>query len=474
MCLNKEVSLKKRKELEGLTPPDASDNVDKVTEYEGIYLFVSFDLVDSTKYKNIATDWVDLFSKFYDYSKERMSKDVNDSIKVWKFIGDEVLFYLKVNSLVQFQGIAAKVLEVMNNINNQIHKNFPDSKGIIYLKGTMFVAKVSELEQEKGSSDKGHGNYIITTKDSDFNSNEYSVSIKDFLGPDIDLGFRIAKHSHKKQLIVSLELAYLICRSYLDENIETKRFNENFRIFELQELKGILHNRKYPIIWFKNSQTAWEKTKLFEYDDEVQYSTEYQIYQKRYNENKINTYDEMNRILEQSGRKIKVEEILKSFEEGDNKSTPDLVSTNSIVPLSRSTEVHYVLIGITKNDKVAIFKKKTDDTQKKDFGCVHSEGYRPVLELLKEYYEPLFSNMKIKKNEKDLPLPISLYEYENTKKNKKVTGFMFVAEIEDVLDKPNDYLSHDLINLEKIKDDSQFYNNSYQNVKRAKQILRHE
>ncbi|MBV9858957.1 MAG: hypothetical protein JO038_02470, partial [Alphaproteobacteria bacterium] len=64
----------------------------------------------------------------------------------------------------------------------------------------------------------------------------------DFIGPDIDLGFRISKFACPSAVTVSLDLAEVVLRA---EN------RELLDIFEVgrAELKGVLYGRPYPALW---------------------------------------------------------------------------------------------------------------------------------------------------------------------------------------------------------------------------------
>jgi hypothetical protein len=71
--------------------------------------------------------------------------------------------------------------------------------------------------------------------------------VTDFLGPNIDAGFRLAAFARKKQLVVSPGLAaYLI-----DKNCDKDRF----RIAGFERLKGIAKDALYPGLWYRES---WE------------------------------------------------------------------------------------------------------------------------------------------------------------------------------------------------------------------------
>ncbi len=62
----------------------------------------------------------------------------------------------------------------------------------------------------------------------------------DYIGPSIDVGFRLARFSSRRRLVVSVDLALLIGSR-----------NSGFKIYYegREPLKGVLGDRPYPIIW---------------------------------------------------------------------------------------------------------------------------------------------------------------------------------------------------------------------------------
>lgn len=67
---------------------------------------------------------------------------------------------------------------------------------------------------------------------------EYGVF--EFLGNDIDIGFRIKENTQKRRFIISYELAYI-----LSKNID---YLMNIHIITYKCLKGVWQNRLYSII----------------------------------------------------------------------------------------------------------------------------------------------------------------------------------------------------------------------------------
>ena len=124
------------------------------------------------------------------------------------------------------------------------------------LKSTIWLAPVMFIE---GEELKNLGK--IKTKNIAFEVNfENQTSLIDFVGPDIDTGFRISKYAEKGKLVVSAELAYMIFIVDLK-----KELFSNLKIVSYEDLKGIWDDRFYPIIFYYDD---WNHIKnSFKYDD---------------------------------------------------------------------------------------------------------------------------------------------------------------------------------------------------------------
>ena len=67
-----------------------NDSIDTKETESFVYLFCSFDIVESTYLKSINPQWAKLFNQFYDSSLRDLEKQ---GFEFWKYVGDEVLFY---------------------------------------------------------------------------------------------------------------------------------------------------------------------------------------------------------------------------------------------------------------------------------------------------------------------------------------------------------------------------------------------
>ena len=61
----------------------------------------------------------------------------------------------------------------------------------------------------------------------------------EFLGNDIDAGFRIKKETENRRMVISFELAYILAKD--------TDYLKNIHIITYKTLRGIWQNRLYPI-----------------------------------------------------------------------------------------------------------------------------------------------------------------------------------------------------------------------------------
>lgn len=71
----------------------------------------------------------------------------------------------------------------------------------------------------------------------------------DYIGPSIDLGFRLTNFSSSKKMVVSVDIAYLISMTSFDGEVE--RVDLNFE--DTQPLKGVMGGASYPVFWINMS-----------------------------------------------------------------------------------------------------------------------------------------------------------------------------------------------------------------------------
>jgi|GEM_PF-4320945 len=275
-----------------------------------ILLFLSLDLQDGTKLKNVNPLWPQVFDRFRSSARQIVTQEqpgakfVSDKIpygiqqgwNFWKQIGDEVLFFLPIavlskeggdaegrgdvefveEALIHFRGkseVATKhlhscdMLEIiwgqlefisgeLENLSKAIHNcNSHGTQNIISLKTTVWISEVMEMSAAINSDVDGGFARGKEVRNFFFQSKHNNKQI-DFLGPEIDMGFRIAKYAHRQKVAVCTATAYCMLR-YLNEVKPSLSGNlKKFRIISYEKLKGVWSGREYPIIWFHHNMES--------------------------------------------------------------------------------------------------------------------------------------------------------------------------------------------------------------------------
>ena len=151
-------------------------------------------------------------------------------MRIWKFVGDEILFHVELgrHEEVLFHAIALK--KAVNEYGMKLAQKHPG----LELKATLWGAgfPVSNVE-------------VVTTASHQNEQSGANPPALDFLGPNVDLGFRLAQHANRRRLVLSAEIALLIFHAR-----KSKQPIDELHLFldPPREMKGFGSN-EYPILW---------------------------------------------------------------------------------------------------------------------------------------------------------------------------------------------------------------------------------
>lgn len=199
-------------------------------------LFMSVDISGSTQFKQSysASDsdqsWTTAFEKFFRefplvlVGQTAMSIDDAEeipSINIWKVIGDEIIFNVKINDEIDTFQIVEAFYRAIVAYDAVFFEKWP-----LRLKGTCWAVELGQrnIELEIPEMDNSRGAYI------------------DYLGPDVDAGFRLCSHGISGNVILSLELAELLARCTLERG-------QRFHYVGTAVLKGVLAGKPYPLVF---------------------------------------------------------------------------------------------------------------------------------------------------------------------------------------------------------------------------------
>lgn len=205
-----------------------------------LILFLSVDVVGSTAYKNRHVEkdriqpWLPLFKDFYrDFplsfndvcNEEKKVSDFSNVIRendiypaIWKSLGDELIFYIKLDHYKKAEFYVLCFKKTIERYSKIIKKKELEDLGLkatAWLAGFPVINAEIEIDSEKG--------------------------VVDFIGPLIDIGFRLSKFASEQKFVISVDLVLML--SYQTPG--------DYRIYYdgMVQLKGVLDNKFYPIIW---------------------------------------------------------------------------------------------------------------------------------------------------------------------------------------------------------------------------------
>ena len=228
-------------------------------------LFLSVDLVGSTAFKastgQLANstepypEWVTKFRHFYRefpvilasrFQRALNAREDHDGYaehppQVWKTIGDEILFCCRVHSCEHLSVCIIAFLGALEDYGRLLDR---DGKGLD-VKGAGWIAafpapNVTVEILRSGSAQADAADQIEEALEERADS---SPGDFDFLGKQIDSGFRTAKNSASDRCSLSLELAWLLA-----DAAHSEIFSAKFSYHGRQTLKGVINDRPYPIV----------------------------------------------------------------------------------------------------------------------------------------------------------------------------------------------------------------------------------
>jgi hypothetical protein len=287
----------------------ANDLLSKIKEIKGInqnskleqsiYLFFSFDLVNSTAFKTDKENkkkWLKLIIQFYELIYAHLKKELPE-ISIWKYLGDEILLYFRIDDIKKIYNSPCFTYKIQTSVLNDLDDLFQikdklNIKSTLWIAGITIIPPIDPKEYDKYIDDE---NSVYRNIGINLPNSRDGRDDKDFLGIDIDTGFRISNYANKDKVTLSAELAYLLHRMDKGDN---KDIDNNMRIVSHEILKGVWNNKAYPIIWYYHD---WQKIfDSFDYDEYKKNEIVQAIYmQKETMKSTKTNIDELEKVFEQ-------------------------------------------------------------------------------------------------------------------------------------------------------------------------------
>lgn len=205
-------------------------------DHSGVAVFMSLDIAGSTAFKAQAfgegdsPEWLEAFETFFREAPLIMMGQIaavfamEDEVPetgVWKVIGDEIVLLAHPRTPREAELLLVAFYRTVINFDKMIFERWP-----LRIKGCCWAAQISRRNRAIEIPEMLGGD-----------SEEVYV---DYLGPDVDTGFRLAACGGRGQVIVSSNLVELVCEEDRDSGIQ-------FHYIGRKVLKGVYGGRPYPL-----------------------------------------------------------------------------------------------------------------------------------------------------------------------------------------------------------------------------------
>lgn len=418
-----------------------------------VELFFSFDIVNSSLYKDENYfGWPVVLTSLLTGIQGTVAKEIPQA-QLWRVLGDEIIFFVTIKNIDEVYGAVDSVYNTLVNFNlqlrsgrffenltvtNDLVKDAGSSENIgndtlkanniIAVQAASWLAIVIDGDKE-GEKFRPYDNIF---KRYHINENQ---QINEFLGQDIDTGFRLKKETQDRRLVVSLELAIILS--------ERTGYLSRLHIITYKALKGVWKNRLYPIIWYHDkamSGVSFEES--FYYDEAIS-----SLLSKAYFENRkgvgvdlpaymfLDVHKALNKVAEDQNLETKIELINRIINETEN---DEKAMENAFS--SKLLEFHCAAVCCdVKNRKILIAKRNDRKFYPGlwEFGCAKANIEKSLCESIIEDYKNDFGldiEVICDGNREDTePVPIALYQIDKVEKLQK--GVIVIAKIKGNTDK---------------------------------------
>ena len=244
---------------------------------------MSVDLIGSTEYKlrhfnsaeSAHSGWAPVLMSFYTDFQNKFSENwqqwtsryentnsprmLGPPPKLWKALGDELLFWKECQSHDEICGIIQVWRKTLNDFRGGwSHSELKFKSGAWLVGSPVRNWEVAFLRGEPNNADR---NYLGDSISYNFNllkqyydtNCERKIDI-DFIGPSMDCGFRLLSLATEEKFILSADLAYLLAQNHSQWGINFKDGYPSLTFFvdKTVSLKGVTSvDKEYPVFWLK-------------------------------------------------------------------------------------------------------------------------------------------------------------------------------------------------------------------------------
>ncbi len=413
-----------------------------------VELFFSFDIVNSSAYKDENYfGWPVVLTSLLTEIQRSVAGKIPQA-QLWRVLGDEIIFFVTIKNIDEIYAAINSVYSTLVNFNLQLRtgrffenlennsketKQFTESgciektgidmlrvNNIIAVQAAAWLAIVINGDKEEF---RPYDNVFKL-----YNINE-SQQIHEFLGQDIDTGFRIKKETQDRRLVVSVELAKILS--------DRTQYSSRLNIVTYKSLKGVWKERLYPIIWYHDSEISGVVFEESFYYDEITSSPLSRAYfENRKNKGGdlpeymfSNVHKALNKVIHDQNLEEKMKLICDIINETEN---DERTMENEFS--SKLLEFHCAAVCCDVENKKVLIAKRSDRKFYPglwEFGCAKANIEKSLCESIAEDYKNDFGlNVEVicdKKREDMEPVPVALYQVDKADKLQK--GVIVVARV---------------------------------------------
>lgn len=262
----------KRAQKEKVNPNDRDINFEKFINSNDnsfeVFVFANYDICNFTRYKKNHRNWTKLLQKFIYYG---INSSTEWPMQFWKFNGDSITYRKKIQSIDELFRFIQKANVQLKNFEIVLNDDTNEFKTIC-IRGAIWISAFTNCEDK-----------TCCVNNATFQKSQFG---KEFVGENIDEGFRLSACSKASNLVVDPKIVYILTlyhniltkndrscplgfnqdefSEFLEEKIDTLTLAKQtsdalkeldntvkrFYLMEYQKCKGVWNDRSYPIFWY--------------------------------------------------------------------------------------------------------------------------------------------------------------------------------------------------------------------------------
>lgn len=198
------------------------------------------------------------FDAWGNLEKEHGTANVSlgEKPRVWKTIGDEILYVKLLTDHRQLCSTLSCWMKAVQQLRSFVKSKDSrlDVKSTAWTAGFPLKNKEVVVSSASDHEDDADGNFFVASArllDKYYSNTELSKTVEiDYVGPSIDIGFRISNQSSSRRFAISADIAYILSLTTPHPPLLPE-----IRLWysESIPLKGVFGGVEYPIFWIDMS-----------------------------------------------------------------------------------------------------------------------------------------------------------------------------------------------------------------------------